>query len=487
MLRVFLVLLAILLAVLAFVFDRSWLYAGAGLPLVGALGLIGWQMWNRYQSHQRREPTRREEPDPEEDLEQFGIVDVRPEGAEGTSAEPEEPSPAASTSADPTGDPRTRTPSSNPAPPALDHPAVSSPEEASETDASTEEPRSASEADEPVAEDERGPTKASSSDDAGLSPLLASARAALGAHTVCLLVQEDVTLSYRIEACASVTADVQTTGTFETQRPLLSARMSRQAVAVQSLDDESRSALGYYPRPPAELTQMAVAPVQRPDDPATIFLLADTDGATDLAASRARRLLEHYAEMADLLLDGDPPAPMNTEQTGTGAPGQGADSPEAPTGEADESETGNEEDLPPPRRTIIAEEMEAAQATEDDLALALVHLNRAESIARRGDDVVATTERRLRARLEQEAPGQRIERFGELTYGIFLRWDADEAEQWAVAVQDALADETGALEGGISVGVAVRGPSHTEPERLRADATEALREAYETGTCTIVA
>ena len=484
MLRVFLVLLAILLAVLAFVFDRSWLYVGAGLPLAGVLGLVGWQMWTRYQRHQQREATRRDENDVEEDLEQFGIVDVRPEDAEdasasaATSTAPEEPTAAAPIPADATADPRTSTPSSNPAPPALDHPAVTAPDEASGKDESSETSRAAPDDEELAEDDDRDPAGTSSSDDTGLSPLLASARAALGAQTVCLLVQEDVTLEYRIEACASATADVQTTGTFETKRPLLSARMSRQAVAVQSLDDETRSALGYYRHPPESLTQMAVAPVQRPDDPATIFLLADTDGATDLASSRARRLLEHYAEMADLLLDSAPPAPQESTDQETDPPNAMRDS--------DGSETSNE-DLPPPRRTIIAEEMDAAQDTADDLALALVHLNRAESIARRGEDTVATTERRMRARLEQEVPGQRIERFGELTYGIFLRGDAEEAEQWAVALQDAMADETGALEGGISVGVAVQGPSHTEPERLRADATEALREAYETGTCTIVA
>ena len=485
MLRVFLVLLAILLAVLAFVFDRSWLYAGAGLPLVGALSLVGWQMWTRYQRHQEREPTRGDENDPKEDLEEFGIVDVRPEGAEdapgsaSTSTPPDEPAAPTPTPADSTGDPRTNTPSSNPAPPALDHPAVTAPEETSETDDPSEASQTAPDNDKLEDPDDRDPAGASSSDDTGLTALLASARAALGAQTVCLLVQEDVTLEYRIEACASAMADVQTTGTFETQRPLLSARMSRQAVAVQSLDEETRSSLGYYRRPPATLSQMAVAPVQRPDDPATIFLLADTDGATDLASSRARRLLEHYAEMADLLLDSDPPAPLeSTDQENAPL--------EDPMRDTEESETGNE-DLPPPRRTIIAEEMDAAQESADSLALALVHLNRAESIARRGEDVVATTERRMRARLEQEAPGHRIERFGELTYGIFLRGDAEEAEEWAVAVQDAMADETGALEGGISVGVAVQGPSHTEPERLRADATEALREAYETGTCTIVA
>jgi hypothetical protein len=131
--------------------------------------------------------------------------------------------------------------------------------------------------------------------------------------------------------------------------------------------------------------------------------------------------------------------------------------------------------------------MEAANATEAPLALVLVHLNRAEAIARQGDDAVASTERLFRARLEQAAPGQRVERFGELTYGIFVRQGPADVEDWAIDLKETMDAETGDLEGGVSVGVVVQGDSHTDPEHLRADATAALRESYETGTCAIVA
>jgi hypothetical protein len=116
----------------------------------------------------------------------------------------------------------------------------------------------------------------------------------------------------------------------------------------------------------------------------------------------------------------------------------------------------------------------------------LVHLNRAESIARQGEEAVASAEQHLRSRLEDLAPGARVERFGELTYGLFVRSAVDEVEGWAADLQEAMAQETGALEGGVSVGVAVR-HEHHDPEGLRADATDALLEAYETGTCTIIA
>jgi GGDEF domain-containing protein len=145
---------------------------------------------------------------------------------------------------------------------------------------------------------------------------------------------------------------------------------------------------------------------------------------------------------------------------------------------------GNGAESPRPRRELIAEEMEAAQSNSEKLALALVHLNRAESIARRGEEAVASAEHLFEARLDQLMPAQRIERFGELTYGIFFREGADAVEPQVAELKARMAQEEGELEGGVSVGAAVW--NEEDPEALRTEATEALREAYETGTPTIV-
>jgi hypothetical protein len=324
-----------------------------------------------------------------------------------------------------------------------------------------------------------GTESAVSDDRPVLGPFLESLRAALGAETVCLLVQEEVVLEYRIEALASAHSEVQRTGHFETRSPLLTATMSRQPVTVRTLDgNEQRADLAFYERPPA-IEQVAVAPVPQPDTAATVFLLADATAETDLSASRARSLLERFADTVTLLREPDA-APVGHERTPVPDPEGTGESP--PAAEPTEDAT----DKPRPRREIIAEEMRAADAGDDELALVLVHLNRAESIARRGEEAVDKAEHLLRTRLEHLAPGQRVERFGELTYGLFPRRGLEEVEAWAADLQDAMVQETGELEGGVSVGVAVRGPRH-DAEELRADATEALREAYETGTCTIVA
>ncbi len=125
-----------------------------------------------------------------------------------------------------------------------------------------------------------------------------------------------------------------------------------------------------------------------------------------------------------------------------------------------------------------------ARARNQLLALALVYLNQAEALADEG--LVAEAEHVLAARLRQTTGHRRIERFGELTYGVFCDGDLPEIEAWGAQVQQALADETGLLEGGISIGIALLQDRHQHPDDLRTDATEALREALKTGTCTIL-
>ena len=131
--------------------------------------------------------------------------------------------------------------------------------------------------------------------------------------------------------------------------------------------------------------------------------------------------------------------------------------------------------------------MEQARTRNQVLALALVYLNRAEDIAVAGEEALGDAEHLLTARLAQAARNSRVVRFGELTYGVFYDGDLPEVEAWGAQIQQALAHETGLLEGGVSIGIALLQDRHQSPDAFRTDATEALREAYETGTCTILA
>ena len=469
MVRFLLVLLAVLVAGLAVLFGRPWLYVVTGLILVGSLGFLGWWLWTTYREDEPDPPRPRPDPeDVDESLEELGIVDIKPEGV---SEDPADQPPAQDEQVDPE--------------PAESSPKSSSPSPSSSASGpalATQDPEAA--ADEPDASRAESPTPKQASTESDSSsvfgPLLESARAALDAQTVCLLVQEDVALTYRIEALASTQESVQRSGTFDTQTPLLTATMSRESITYRALaeDEVAVEDLGYYDAPPA-VDHLALAPIAQPDASSTTFLLADAGGNADLRTSRGRTLLTHFAETVALLLDTGRSPAEPPEADAAARPVNGTTNESAP-----DTDTASEDDGPRPRSEIIAEEMEAAQDHEEPLALALVHLNRAESIARQGEEAVTSAERLFQARLEQKAPNQRVERFGELTYGVFFRAGPDTVEPWVADFESAMAQEEGQLEGGVSVGVAVW--DDETPEALRTAATEALREAYETGTCTIV-
>lgn len=463
MLRYLLVLLAILIGVLAYLFDRPWLWVGAGLIFVGGVGLLAWRALSGFREKDER--TRGSGAVSEESnasLDDLGIVDIRPQERNVVESTPS-PSSQQEGETEPSGDSMDSLAGASAS---GEHPATKVPSEKNGTEM-----------------DEAGEGPVATEGEPVLAPLMQSLRAALEAETVCLLVQEQVALTYRIEVLASAHSTVRTAGTFDTQTPLLTASMSRHAISVRALAETELAVedLGYYEAPP-KIDHLAVAPVPRPDEPSTTFLLADATKGTDLDSSQARSVLEHFAEVVDVLL---PPNGHGLDRVGEQ---ERTEQTESEAGSADEVDTEPEEGAetaPRPRREIIAEEIDAAEAASEEMSLVLVHLNRAESIARRGDEAVASAERLLRARLDQMAPNQRIERFGELTYGLFFRGGADVLEPWVADLESAMAREEGELEGGVSVGVAVR--SNHDAKTLRADATEALHEAYKTGTSTIVA
>jgi GGDEF domain-containing protein len=139
-----------------------------------------------------------------------------------------------------------------------------------------------------------------------------------------------------------------------------------------------------------------------------------------------------------------------------------------------------------PRRDIIADEMQKARKESKPLALALVFLNRGEEIVGSGETDIVEMESVFEARLREVATSGRVEKFGELTYGVFYRGTADTVAAWASRLQTAFVDTDGHLRGGVSVGVAQLNARHESPDDLRSDATAALQEAFESGECTIV-
>lgn len=302
-----------------------------------------------------------------------------------------------------------------------------------------------------------------------LNPLLQSLRSALNAHTACLLKQEELALTYEVEAMDSADSEALRSGTFSTRKPLLSATMSQRRVSVRHVGAGGlpHTTLGFY-REPVHVAEVGLAPIERSNSASTYFLLVDTLTEEALGTQRGRTILAQYAQLLGTVME-DTETPTSPTHPGTNG-----------TPEASEEEMR-------PRREIIAEEIARAEAAGHPLGLALIHLRNAEIVADDGLGAIRRAERALRKRLEKASPDARIERFGECMYGVFHRAPISELEHWAADLQQFLAAEDGLLSGGVNIGVAMLGDRHDgDPDTFRADATTALREAYETGAATLI-
>ena len=284
MIRVLFSVLAVVVAVLAVVLKQPLLYAAAAVLL-----LIVVILWIRVLQRRRREtmqpytPATTAPPLPEEDLQSLGIVDIRPKEAS------EQP-------AGSNGAPRRVT--ATPAPPLKEF--VTHSFEARPVPAQRSEKAGSEET-------------AMPHDEEALVLYLRALRAALGAHTVGLLKQEDITPDYRVEILVGDGETVQRNGAFSAEMPLLTARMARQPVTVQRIGPGGLppGSLGYSAAPET-IREVALAPVPRASDADTYFLLADSLQDDHLSQEPAPTLFHHFARLLGTLLDTLAPAPTET-------------------------------------------------------------------------------------------------------------------------------------------------------------------------------
>jgi hypothetical protein len=506
MIRLILAGLAVLMAALAFVTGQSWLYATAGGTGGVALGLAVYQLWLRHGPKTASQAARND------DRDALGLSSVRPmtesSGAKSSGAKSSE---SVSNSATSNGIERARstTDEGNDA---------RSAGKKSSSDQTPSQARGASQgrsdktaqggegssgsaartAKEAVEADEAK----EAAGDPRVEAFVQALRHSLQAHTVVLLVQEEMALEYRIAGIDSAATSVQRSGSFSASVPLVTARMSHADVTVRSLSDEPRlrEALNYYSDGVPSLQHVAVAPIQHAQQSATYFLLADGDADVPLPHQHTKRLIAQGATMLGHLLGYDPtslgPSIPSTERdsartdtTSDETKGDASSEHTAAEGEMVDMTTPSpevERQGPRPRIEIVAEEMEAAYAAEAPLALALVHLNRADMIAEQGQDTVERAEQLLYETLQEAAPNQRVERFGELTYGVFHRAGLQDVEEWTLTVHRGMLRATGLLKGGVSIGVTVMGPRHETASDFRSEGMEALHEAYKSGAPIII-
>jgi hypothetical protein len=476
------------------------LYVLAGLLVFVAIVLFGVVYWRRQQEDDRSPyavPVDKGASD-EDDLRSLGIMDIRPRerrqktepGATPRPKKASERTTSAGAMATPVTSSETEKstaaadedewtpvvePSSAPATTAADDTAAreASPdmtgtdEKVEEThEASTGEGTDDSSADAAPAD---APSEPAPEEHPVLIPLLRSLRNALNAHTACLLKQEELALTYEVQALDSADPEALRSGTFSTRKPLLSATMSQRRVSVRHVGAGGlpHTTLGFY-KEPVHVAEVGLAPIERPNSTSTYFLLVDALAEEALGTQRGRTILAQYAQLLGTVMEDDEaPAPAaHATQNGT---------------------TDASEEQMRPRREIIAEEIVRAEGTDAPLGLALVHLRDAEVVADDGLGAIRRAERALRKRLEKASPDARIEQFGECMFGVFHRAPISELEHWAADLQQFLAAEDGLLSGGANIGVAMLGDRHGgNADTFRADATTALREAYETGAATLI-
>ena len=293
-----------------------------------------------------------------------------------------------------------------------------------------------------------------------LLPYLQAYRAIAQANTVCLLRQPKRAPQYHIEAIVSLNGNARGNGLFVSKTPLLQWEHRRPGLHVlrASEDQLSGNVCGYY-RQRVAVKEVVLFPVPVPSSLAQYVLLADAMREHILDSEEKQLLSSHFAHLLGNILE---------------------------MGICDELLQESKEDVRP-RSEIIEEEIWQARDQGTPLALALVYLNRAEEVADEGGKrVVMQAESLLVQRLRETVQGARVERFGELMFGVFFKEEGVAVEQWAIRLQQDMLSYSGLLEDGVSIGIALLHEGNASAEALRREATEALREAFDTGMCTIV-
>lgn len=448
MLRVLFIILAVVSIALAIVLGQPMLYLLALVLLVAAGLLVTLNMRRRHKDVPETFMQAPEQPD--EDLAALGILDIKPRGE------------SAETNADD----------------AIER-EEDAPESLLQEDPSELEDRSAPTRDRSVSPTAAqahvaGVSKArqrrkkarimvseASSDTKSdvLIPCLRSLRASLDAYSVCLLRQEDVPLRYEVEVMVSQNSYARSGGTYTAKEPMLSGHKALVPVVYPRVGPNGfpKTKLGYY-HEPINVRQVAIVPVLPKKHDQLFLLVVDTMNEDGLEAASVRVLLEQYARLVTTTLD--------TLDTSS---------------DADDSA-----DAPRPRREIIADEMQQARSLSHPLSLALVYLNRGEALSGDGSADVQDLEDQFEHQLRSVALDARVERFGELTYGIFYHGSHESLAEWASGIKDAFPEEEGMFEGGVSVGVAPFQERHDAADELRSEATAALQESFQSGECVIV-
>ena len=286
-------------------------------------------------------------------------------------------------------------------------------------------------------------------------------QASVDGNTACLVKKERDGV-YTIEAIVSQNPQTIKVGSSSLSATLIDDKnIEESAVSVLEIKSSSNSyeKLGYY-KIPVDIRQVAIARVKIPDNRDIYYLFIDALAWQDLDDPWQRLMISQFATLLGTYMA---------------------------TPQLDEKGSVSDKLRLRPRREIIEEEMAKARRHNHPLALALVYLNQAEEVAQEGPKAVRDAEKAFEQLLHEILEDVRIERFGELTYGIFHEDSVTEVEARALLMQEEIESKGGFyFKNGVSIGIALLQDRHNNADDLRSDATEALRESFETGACTII-
>ena len=462
MIRVLFIILAVVSMVLAFVLSISWLYLVSAGMLIAAAAILTLDTRKRIRRTAVAGSRPPVTPEPKDDLKSFGIMEIKPVQK---TRESETPSIAPAPER-PASDSALETASLFSEP---DSEAGHSPSEPAQNTRDIEgttvthesttvgQPRPHLSGVGVVRKRARTPkimvegvTEALRGD--VVLSILRGLRSAVSATTVTLLRQEKAPLGYSVEAMVSQNSFARSGGRFTVAQALVTGGATLQPIIARCNGPKGFNArrLGYYHEP---IAINKVAFIRLTTGENGYLLVCDSMSPDAFEDEDSERMMRDFSRLVQSLVGG------------------------ATDSEPAQSKAGALR----PRREIIAEEMTAARGATEPLALALVYLD-----SDLGDTERTAAEGVLAERLATSSLESRVERFGELTYGVMHRKTADDAAKWASGLLQRFRDDPSGLSGGLSVGVAIMSDRHKGADSLRADATSALKESYETGECIIL-
>jgi hypothetical protein len=432
MIRVLLLPLTAILITLAVILQNVWVYTAAGIAIAVGLLVLGLSFWEQYQQNQTASSSSQSPEEPS--LSELGITEIRPKTSEKKPASPASNDETSSETASVPSRAAAENTAAEPAPPA------ESPEPATSSDREEKPnrtPRRSPDEQELFSFVSEKPLNYPV--DELLEDYLRSLHASIRAHTVCVLGVNVYADSCSIEAAVSKNPHIEQENRISLEDHFLKNVSLEDPVTILIAEGDAPTIeeLGYYSEP-VDVAQVAVAPIEVSDDMIG-YLLADRTPREAPIQTVYYTLLADFARLLGTILY----AKMEDR----------------------------------PRREIISEEIERAHENNRSLALALIHPNNADAVLREGPESVAQTEYLLRQILEETTPNGRVERFGELIYGVFYYDTNGTIDTWAQKVQTAFIEQDEA----VNIGIALYSDRHDTPEDLRSDAAEALRVAYDAG------